>query len=401
MRTLIIILLFILPIIQLNAQFTAIPDTAFEQRLINLGLDSSPIDGQVLTANIDTVTNLVLAPSYIIYDLTGIEDFIALTYLQCGSQYLSNLNFTQNTNLTWLECSYNVLTNLNITQNSALTYLRCESNPLGSLDITQNTSLVYLYCGGNQLTTLDVTQNTSLTYLDCQINQLSDLDVTQNINLTELDCKINQITAMDVTQNSLLVNLICRNNMISSLNVSQNLSLQVLACFNNQLSVLNLSQNSVLNNLSCNNNQLTCLNVKNGNNLNSTYFFATGNPNLTCIEVDDVAFSSSNSNWVKDAIASYSTNCGNPCSVGINELNFLEISIYPNPTDNLIHIDFDLSTNSVNAEFELLNITGKIILKKSLNQLSTQIDLSNYPKGMYFVKVESDKKAMIQKIVYQ
>ena len=40
-----------------NAQTTAIPDASFEQRLISFGYDSGPIDGSVLTANIDTITS--------------------------------------------------------------------------------------------------------------------------------------------------------------------------------------------------------------------------------------------------------------------------------------------------------------------------------------------------------
>ncbi|MBW6483929.1 MAG: hypothetical protein K0B10_12835 [Vicingaceae bacterium] len=49
---------FILLNIILVAQNTAISDANFEQALINLGLDTAPIDGFVPTANIDTVISL-------------------------------------------------------------------------------------------------------------------------------------------------------------------------------------------------------------------------------------------------------------------------------------------------------------------------------------------------------
>jgi len=46
--------------------------------------------------------------------------------------------------------------------------------------------------------------------------------------------------------------------------------------------------------LDCLGNQLTSLDVRNGNNTNFTYFNAAGNPNLTCINVDDAVWSTTN-----------------------------------------------------------------------------------------------------------
>jgi hypothetical protein len=69
--------------------------------------------------------------------------------------------------------------------------------------------------------------------------------------------------------------------------------------------------------LGCAGNQLTCLNLRNGNNSGIWSITASSNPNLTCIEVDDVVYS--NANWVGnnfyfDSQTSFSTNCNNPCS---------------------------------------------------------------------------------------
>ena len=63
-----------------------------------------------------------------------------------------------------------------------------------------------------------------------------------------------------------------------------------------------------------------CLNVKNGSNTLIFAFWASGNPNLTCIEVDDVAWSTSN--WMNiDTQSSFNTDCTNPCAVGLGELS--------------------------------------------------------------------------------
>ena len=81
------------------SQNTAIPDSNFEQALIDLGLDTAPINGSVPTANISAVTSLVVDNNNIA-DLTGIEDFIALTYLNCRSNQLTSLDVSNNTALT-------------------------------------------------------------------------------------------------------------------------------------------------------------------------------------------------------------------------------------------------------------------------------------------------------------
>ena len=59
--------------------------------------------------------------------------------------------------------------------------------------------------------------------------------------------------------------------------------------------------------------------MKKGNNTALLYLFAWNNPNLTCIEVDDVAWS--NANWTDiDPQTSFSTDCNSACTVGLNEL---------------------------------------------------------------------------------
>ena len=116
-----------------------------------------------------------------------------------------------------------------------------------------------------------------------------------------------------------LTYLDCYNNQLTSLDVSSNIALITLWCNNNQLTSLDVSGNTQLINLIANNNQLECLNVKNGNNTNfittnTTGFHSHNNPNLTCIEVDDINYSTNN--WVNivDPQVSFSIDCNNSCS---------------------------------------------------------------------------------------
>lgn len=112
------------------------------------------------------------------------------------------------------------------------------------------------------------------------------------------------------------------DNPISSLNVTQNTALTKLFCSNNLLTSLDVSQNTALINFRCSTNLLECLNIKNGNNTALMNFYVPFNPYLTCIEVDNVAWS--NATWFDiDAQMYFSTNCANTCTseVGIDELS--------------------------------------------------------------------------------
>ena len=171
------------------------------------------------------------------------------------------------------------------------------------------TSLTTLNCAGNQISTLDVSANTALISLVCSDNQLSVLDVTANTALQYLSCDVNQIAALDVSGNTALVGLWCYDNMLTSLNVSANTALQILDCGNNLFTQLDFSANTALVEIYCNNTQISNLNIQNGNNASLTGFDATNNPNLTCVQVDEVSYM--NTNWASaiDPGAVYNTFC--------------------------------------------------------------------------------------------
>ena len=252
------------------AQNTYIPDDNFEQGLIDLGYDDV-LDDYVLTANIIGVTVLNI-DSKNISNLTGIEDFVALLYLTCSS------------------------------------------NQLTSLNISNNIALEHLSIGQNQLTSLDVSNNIALRYIDCRLNQLTGLDCSNNIGLDQITCESNQLTSLNVSNNIALEYLYCQSNQLTSLNVSNNIALKHLYCHSNKLTGLDVSTNIALWQLSCNDNQLTSLDVKNGNNVNFIWFDATNNPNLTCIQVDDAAWSTAHWTGI-DPTASFSEDCGPPPSI--------------------------------------------------------------------------------------
>ena len=158
--------------------YTYVPDDNFEQALITLGYDTLPLDNYVLTANISGVTSLNVGGNSIA-DLTGIEDFVSLTYLDCGNNVLTGLTMSENITLTGLTCSFNLLTSLDISGNTALIQLDPSYNTLTSLDVSDKTGLTYLWCEANQLTCLNVKNgnNTSMTTFNATTNNLTCITV--------------------------------------------------------------------------------------------------------------------------------------------------------------------------------------------------------------------------------
>ncbi len=108
-------------------------------------------------------------------DLTGIEHFKNLEYLDCYNTKLTSLDISENTALTFLQCSINNLSSLDVSKNTALESLECWDCQLTSLDLSKNTALKDLNCCNNKLTELDTSNNKYLNTLSCD----EDVEVTK------------------------------------------------------------------------------------------------------------------------------------------------------------------------------------------------------------------------------
>jgi hypothetical protein len=374
MKTKLLFLLLVLVSFSSFAQTTAIPDLNFEKFLINERIDSGTPDGVVLTSNINTLTFLSPNGSNI-KSLVGIQDFVALTSLNC---------------------SFNSITALDVSKNVALTRLNCFTNKLTSLDVTSNVNLTYLNCAENRITSLDVSKNLILDFLDCYTNLLPNIDVSNNTVLTGMNCNFNPFTTLDVSKNTALTFLNCNYNQLKTLDVSQNVLLTSLNCNGNTLTSLDISKNTVLTFLDCTANKLTSLNLKNGNNTKFFNFSSfKSNPNLTCIQVDSDIYS--NSNWmsIKDVIATYKTNC---TALGVEDNIFDKITIYPIPTKDELHFD-----NIVLEKATVYNALGKLVKTNTFVSGATNntINLAGMPRGVYYVYLHSEGATTAKKIVLE
>lgn len=145
--------------------------------------------------------------------------------------------------------------------------------------------------------------------IDCSGLGISDLTgIEEFTNLTQLNFFGNNISTLNISANSNLTLLNCGDNNLTNIDVSGILGLSNLNVSLNSLTYLDLSSNINLNSFFCIGNDLEILNMKNISTSTLTSFFATSNPNLNCIDVDDV--SASTIAWTNiDAGVSYSLNC--------------------------------------------------------------------------------------------
>ncbi len=273
--------------------FTSIPDSNFEQELINLNLDSGPLDGKVPTANIDTLTILDIRNKGI-NNIYGIEDFSSLYYLLIDQNNISDINLRENINLGYLSITSNNLTTIDISNNLNLQGLALDSNFLSSLDVTNNVNLKQLnikFCG---LNSLNISNNISLEQLYCDGNNISTLDISNNTFLQRVYANWNPLTDLNVNGLTNLLELGCRGSSFPALDLSTNTSLYYFNCDANPvLQMLDISNTNMqqINVDFC--SDLRCINASNITT-NIVQFWASNDSSLTCIEVDDISYAFNN-----------------------------------------------------------------------------------------------------------
>ncbi|VAV82746.1 Internalin-like protein (LPXTG motif) Lmo0331 homolog [hydrothermal vent metagenome] len=399
------------------SQNTYVPDDNFEQALIDLGYDSSPLDDFVPTVNIASITNLFIQAKGIA-DLTGIEDFTSLVLFNCTDNLLESLDLSNNTNLQILNADRNQITSVDVTKNILLETLSIGENLLTSIDISQNTLLKYFFCFINQITNLNIENNTNLINLSCFLNeistftipivnsleeleisnnlltslnvsngysirniscvgnQLSNLDVTNCLGLDVFLFSDNNISSIDLSNNISLFGLWCENNPISDLDLSQNQDIQILRFGGTLLTNLDISVNSKLYRVVGNNNQYMCnIDLRSGGNSLITDFSVTNNPQLTCILVDDPIYS--DISWTqKDPTATFVSNqteCENlPCNIEVDSFNDItkcESFVLPNLINGNYFTGSGGSGSNLNSG-EVITNTQKIYIYNE-NQCNT------------------------------
>ena len=122
--------------------------------------------------------------------------------------------------------------------------------------------------------------------------------------------------------------------------------------------------------------------------------------NLATLENAEFSLGRTAVNWTIVDVNGNASQCSFDITVsqstGINNLEELGISIYPNPVNNVLNIT---SENENLKRITITDITGRIRYDKSEISKSEQIDLSSYNSGIYFVKLDNGKQIYTSKII--
>ncbi|MEM6684496.1 MAG: T9SS type A sorting domain-containing protein [Bacteroidota bacterium] len=257
------------------AQTTFVPDDGLEFRLQQLGLDSGPLDDLVLTGNIDDLLDFDFG-NFVVTDITGLQDFISLRELRI-SDAIADLSPIENlTTLEELVIRDVTDTSVDLSALVNLTFVSIARSPFTNLDFTNNTNLT-------EVTIQDM--NNDMEAITFGNNPLLDDVFINNVNVPQLDfSNCPALRLLLANNNATLFNLdVTQCPLLESIDFDENL----------QLTYIDLSANIALNSVRAQDNPLLeTIFIKSGNNTNiGQTFRVRDNASLTCIEVDDVAWS--------------------------------------------------------------------------------------------------------------
>jgi len=110
----------------------------------------------------------------------------------------------------------------------------------------------------------------------------------------------------------------------------------------------------------------------------------------------DASLHSSDGRFATDGLSAASKIVFNPTFIGEHGNN--SISFYPNPSNGLV--DFVAGDNQKSFDVTILDLTGQKVYQTTFSA-KARINLSEAPKGIYIVKIESGNFIKVEKLVVQ
>ena len=334
---------------------TYVPDDAFEQIMIDAGIDDV-MDNYVSTDNVMMVKTLIQIRWGISVELTD------------GRQWNDTFprdkykHFTIETDEIW--------------SNGRKFH---EINPERKYDFIKNlagiedfANLTHIRILGYYLNEVDLSNNQNLEFVHFQYGKEIDFNLPNNLNYLRLqDFGFNNET-IDLSKNHFqTVELDFRNDFpikghtTFATNVSglSSNKLEFLSIIGHSLLNLNsVDLNQGLNKLDLSNNLLESLDLSSFENLERLY--TQQNPNLNCINVSEQQLDSIPDSWYKDETASYRLNC--------------DIETYV-PDDNFEQALIDLGFDDVLDDYVLTaNISGITVLNLDRKEISDLTGIESF-----------------------
>lgn len=360
-------------------------------------------------SSIDLSKNVKLRDIYFQYNEIVNIDFSHNTDLRFVFGYQNNLtsvDFTNNTKLTKLDLNHNNLSSLDI---------RIGNNNIDDFNVRNNPSLGCIYVSDAEYfwdnfgLKIDLTSQFSNNESECSSTSDSDFVVIgdrvweqQLVDLRlddTIDGKIRRKFIIDLKEMKIDLPGIDDLTGIGGFGGLNKLELlgglSPLGKNNNSgLKELDLSSNTDLIEFTCKNSLLELVNLKNGNNDNFTKLSLRNNPGLTCVVVDNVAYSETN--WRDKQAQNKFISDNSECStLSLNDINIdIQISIYPNPARNYITV----KSSSKVIEVIIYDNLGREVT--SFIDEETY-DISHIESGIYNVVIQTVDGRGINRLIIE
>jgi hypothetical protein len=82
-----------------------------------------------------------------------------------------------------------------------------------------------------------------------------------------------------------------------------------------------------------------------------------------------------------------------------------ELSIFPNPTNDVVNINFSSTIPASALQLQITDVAGQRVYARAIKDVCypycTQVDVANLPKGIYFVQVVCGNSSSVKKLVLQ
>lgn len=211
------------------------------------------VDGNSVVIDTNADGEIDVAEALLIYEL------------DVKSSNITDLSGLENfTNLTWLEINLNAITTFDGTPYTNLAYLNFSNNNLTTTNLTGLTNLEILWAYGNPFTDIDVSTLSALEFFDISYSDnLLALDVSNLTNLNDLSCSSNDsMTSLTLTGCTALEDLDCQYSALTSLDLSDLTSLSTMFAEDNDIATIDVTGAVSLGNINIAFNEVTSLVVQ-------------------------------------------------------------------------------------------------------------------------------------------
>ena len=257
-------------------------------------------------------------------------------------------------------------------------------------------TLTQTICAGESITVNGTTYNSSVTGATEIFTGIgtNSCDSTVTINLTVLPALTENITNTLCFGDSIIINGTTYNSTnLSGIEVFNNIGTNMC----DSTVIVNITVESAINVTTT-----SSANTISADAIGVDYQWIECPNNINIIGAINQTFTASENGIYAVVITknncSDTSDCVNITGVGINKiLSENKIQLYPNPATNNIIVELN-DLKDVNVT--IVSVTGKEVFNsKNINQKKLKISTANFPKGIYFVKIESHNLQKVIKLI--